>query len=1014
MDELHGAGPASHEGFRRAAEVDGQELWPTLEAVVVAARKQHRTALERLGLAGACPEEAAEVRTRLLEYAEKVADETHAPLRDALSETPPLATTAERWTTERVATLDAVRALPVRVDLPVEADALGAKPGDGVVRSTGRMLARLRFSVGGTPSSRPVDVRAVARRHVHRRVLPLWGTVQQDRMLAWARWMGAMEAGWAGWAERVLPVVLDDAMLRDDPTGAWAAVAAAANALDTTLRSLEERPVDPPDAALESASVQVARWEADLQDDLEVAGLGPFRTSPSSGEPPRGPRFEAWVVWEAQVVGRFELHAGLLDAVDTVRAMERLLTARLRADAMGTLAGAAAEAAEVLEALAEELGSRSPLPEDLEDSRARARTALDGVEAARPVAPVFDAAAQRAADSGVARLQSLLRSLPADVELHTPAPRPAELREPPRDSRTVRLQEVARQAFDALRMERVRTAPGLIRAAAPRLAASLDEVGEVVDFGFDAAVRERDEEDPDAETRARALVVEGLSRAAGLLRAVSDPVDDAVEMVRHDLRRDLTAGCDRMVERALAHRVQGRLLDARGEVVRRISGVVDRMRPGAVAARRRATAIGLWLQRQGRRFLRRGQSLVGAGPVETGAALRTARSLASADTLMDELPLVYQRLFSSDPVDDVGLLVGREGELADAEARWRRWHDEDGVPVILTGARGTGMSSFVRAFCARMEAGGAGTVHHELRDRFASESELAPHLAGLLGLEACGSLDALAAAILVAPWDSLPDLVALEGLEHLYLRVPAGTDLVERVLTLMSETEPRIFWLGTMNTSAWQLVEKSEPTAVGQVDRMHLAPLGAEGLRDTILSRHRRSGLLLHFEEPTEGRRMLRRRLARARGQESRSRLLAGDYFERLERSSQGNLRLAMFQWLRSADFTSREGETVVRPPPPLDFSFLAALDLIQNFTLKAFLEHRTLTLAEHDHVFRLPRQESYQIFEGLGHRHIIRPVPGRDETRGLSEVEDEIRYEIRPLLVRAVHTHLAGQNIVH
>ena len=95
------------------------------------------------------------------------------------------------------------------------------------------------------------------------------------------------------------------------------------------------------------------------------------------------------------------------------------------------------------------------------------------------------------------------------------------------------------------------------------------------------------------------------------------------------------------------------------------------------------------------------------------------------------------------------------------------------------------------------------------------------------------------------------------------------------------------------------------------------------------------------------------------------------------------------------------------------------ALDLTQNFTLKAFLEHRTLTLSEHDRIFRLPRHESYQIFESLGNRHLIEAeaVPAAtpqndDEER--SEIAEELRYRLSPLLVGAIINHLRARNIVH
>lgn len=223
-----------------------------------------------------------------------------------------------------------------------------------------------------------------------------------------------------------------------------------------------------------------------------------------------------------------------------------------------------------------------------------------------------------------------------------------------------------------------------------------------------------------------------------------------------------------------------------------------------------------------------------------------------------------------------------------------------------------------------------------------------------------------------------------------------------------------LVWVGGITTSAWQLVAAVEPTAVSQVELVQLGPLTPAAIREAIGVRHRRSGLPLRFEGPVEGRTVLRRRLSQARTTEDHQNLVADTFFEQLGRTSGGDLRLALFQWLQVADFGSGQGVRISRVERP-SFSVLESLTLTQNFTLKAFLEHRTLTLAEHDKIFRLPRSESFQVFESLGNRHLIRvqslDVSGEDTRPG---VQADLRYQIQPLLVGAITSHLRARNIVH
>jgi hypothetical protein len=487
-----------------------------------------------------------------------------------------------------------------------------------------------------------------------------------------------------------------------------------------------------------------------------------------------------------------------------------------------------------------------------------------------------------------------------------------------------------------------------------------------------------------------------------------------VEEAHEGLGDEVEGGWDRLVNRALAQRVHAQLLDARSAFGESIRDLEDRIAPTLRRLTMRGRVRWAKARRSLARVVRKGRTLVGADGQISGAGLRSARVLAAPESFLAELPLVYQRLFSLDPVADPGLLAGRDVPLADTEERWLRWRDDEGVPLIVVGRPGVGISSFFLVFAQRMHELGAEMVHQPMTTRLGDEAGLAAQLAKMLRLSPVDSLSALASAILGAPKGSLPEVVAIEGLEHLYLRAPGGTDLVERMLTLMSETEPRVFWLVSVTQSAWQLICKSEPTAVSQVETLELAPLDASGLRTAVLSRHRRSGVPLIFEEPTEGRRLLRRRLRGVRGTAGHQKILEEDFFERLHRSANGSLRLALFQWLRAADFTSKEGELRAHPIDPMDFSFMEALDLTQNFTLKALLEHRTLALEEHDRIFRVPRQESFQIVESLRNRHLVEPAAEAEGDEEISEVEANRRYRIPPLLEGAVAAHLSRRNILH
>jgi hypothetical protein len=387
------------------------------------------------------------------------------------------------------------------------------------------------------------------------------------------------------------------------------------------------------------------------------------------------------------------------------------------------------------------------------------------------------------------------------------------------------------------------------------------------------------------------------------------------------------------------------------------------------------------------------------------------RLLADAAAMMREMPPVYQRLFTLEPLTEPTFLVGREQDLSDVTARWRRFEAGEAGALLLRGRPGCGMSSFLNALERQLSGEGARSAVLRPLVRIESEAEWATAVAGALGLPEVESLQDLAASIRVSAEGTLPRLVIIDNLEHLFLRVPGGVELMDRTLTFLTETETHVLWVCGITLSAWQQVAVAAPTAVAQIDSSELSGLDAVEIRAAVTLRHRRSGLPLQYAEP-KGKRLLKRRLRKATSPEAVRSVLADDFFEQLARTSSGHMRLALFQWLQSCDFEQSEG-LIIRSPTRPDFSALESLSLTQAFTLKAFLEHRTLTLAEHDRIFRISRSQSAQILESLMNRRLIAAVSGSSSEETL-ERDAGHRYRIHDLLVSAVSAHLRERNIVH
>jgi len=1006
---------ACHVPWAEAWDALDERLGRVLLRQLRAGLERHRAAIQAAGLDGEAPSEWTERSDRLLEYRRAIGSLLE-PLADAFHEEGPATVIVAEFDGALERANAGARALPETVPAPWTEEALTPHPTDALGRRLGKVVARAVSGARKTGEERPLPLRGVAVQHLGQDVAEAEGEAVVEAMIEWARWGRRLERAWVEWADAALPALVQAEMPdAEDVADLWTAVREGATALHERLEALAG---ESPHADAEAAGrSMLGACRGALAADLAVAGS--FLLPGRSGHPARlghvarvAPALRSW---DRDVGARMRLYTSLLGILAGATAIQRRLVHRCREASFSRV--------DDLLAVAKELRSLAPTLRAREaGSTLRDRIATLDARVPPVLAPSFDvipapghvaAAVSEVADSAVEALLAVIRQAPPSLALHDRAA------EPPAKSRAVEtrsvpLQELARQAFDALRIERIRSSTeGLVTAIAG-VRSDLEGLPEVFSFARDEALREIESKEPDSESDATQLLEGAVERMASSLETRVEDLEKAIQGAQARLASEITEGSSALLGRVGAGRMQAQLLAARSRAADLVAWVTGRWGP----ALRRALA---WSRRTWRRIvelakrvLSRGSAALGREPAVQAVSTRTIQSLAEVQELVEGLPLVYQRLFTLEPIADPALLAGRENELEAAMERWRRWHRDEGVPLLVRGRQRSGITSFLRVLSSHIQGEGHRVAFVSLDERLSTEAPLARLFTKALGIAPVSTLDELARAIFAVDSSELPGAIAIDNLEHVYMRVPKGTDLVERVLTLMAETEPRIFWMGGITSSAWQLVSAAEATAVSQVDVMELPPIDAESVRAAILARHRRSGLDVHYEESITAAARLRRRLRRMRDGKGMKKLLEDEYFEQLRRASGGYLGLALFLWLQSARFDSDEGVVMSLPTRP-DFSVLDQLSLTQNFTLKAFLEHRTLSLAEHDAVFRLPRHESYQILESLRNRQLIEQVVlERDPGTEQSDIDLDRRYRVRPLLTGAVIAHLQGRNIVH
>lgn len=988
---------AVHDPYRVLWLEQDDRAWQPVRRVLAHAVTAHSKALDDLAADG--PQS---------EYRRRTARDVLKPLSLALRRSELAMQLHDRLASTAEEVRTALTDLPELVRAPVTPTALHGRAGLGAGSQVKRIFARALRPVVWRRAEHDIAVSSVARVHLESEVIPAQARAFNASQRARAAWLGQLERAWSSWM------------------GGAAQMADAAGRLQSELQAL-----------LDGIAEASGRAEGDdfdrLAERLEatVAIAGTFVANDRGGVPGAWSGTQParlWDEWAEQTATRLELYHRLLGAthgarsisqrmieawtrtareVDTVvQAVQGELHAGLkRVPRLAGSAEASAGQAEGWGDAEEELAAALRAEQARTgDGLMRSATALDD-----PSRHARDLAA--GAEEAVAGIEALCLQLPETLAVHD-IPDPGEpIRRPGRDARVVQVREAAIQAFDTLRMERIRTAPQTVVRALEEVGAQVRELREVAAYAYEAAIAEltdaTDATDAEAE-HTIALVTNGLARAgdkaararAGLERALAAAVKRA--------RDEVEEGVARLSHRVTADRLTAGYLDARSFVATEVARDWRRWQARLAQSGRR---IADGVHTLGK-LLRPLAAALGIRPPPAGTTDLSEHTLASATQFVNTLPVVYRRLFAFEPLTDPKLLAGREDALAEVTASWERWqHGGPGCQVVVS-PPGAGITSFLNVVAGRMSDDAPGAVRKILRARIRTETKLAATLGTWLGLGEADDFDALGKRVLQAPAAATPRAVVLEGAEHLHLRVRGGSRLFERLLGFMAETEGSVFWIVSLTSSAWQLVRKRAPGYVTDVKRLALSPLTAEQLRDAILARHLRSGLPLQYAEPTHGRGALRTRARRIQPGEKRQQLIERHYFERLHRASQGSIRLALFHWLRSADFHSREGSLVVQPLEPLSPN-MDMLDLTRSFALKAILDHGSLTVDEYREVARAPAAEAPHTFRSLMDQHVIEILGAADGGPDGTPLQ-EVRYRVRPFMTGAVIAHLRSRNILH
>ncbi|NNE70194.1 MAG: AAA family ATPase, partial [Rhodothermales bacterium] len=379
--------------------------------------------------------------------------------------------------------------------------------------------------------------------------------------------------------------------------------------------------------------------------------------------------------------------------------------------------------------------------------------------------------------------------------------------------------------------------------------------------------------------------------------------------------------------------------------------------------------------------------------------------------LYAQLPLVYRRLFSVDPITDPGLAENRADDLGAVKDVLVRWSDGRGAGVLVVhGLLGSGRTSFLRLVDLEIRERFR-TVRVSLDRRMTNEAELAAHLAAavLPDVAFAGGFEELEQAI-EEQVEERSTVVLVDNLEMALFQTPGGTDLLNRLLLFWIRTDDSVAWCASASTLAWQFAQKTASGASRLTIPLALTPWSTASIQEMVLKRHRRTGIALEFAPPKDPSPITKQRLKRARSVQEAQKILAAEFFDALYKIAGQSPTRALFEWIRAGTFSEDGTVLVLDPIKPISFGYLQQFENDIAFTMRSFILHNSLTVEEHAQLFRTSQAGSLMAFETLLSAGLIESL----EPSKRVAIEAGVRYRVRRLVLEPVVRSLQERHFVY
>ncbi|MCC5926202.1 MAG: ATP-binding protein [Bacteroidetes bacterium] len=495
------------------------------------------------------------------------------------------------------------------------------------------------------------------------------------------------------------------------------------------------------------------------------------------------------------------------------------------------------------------------------------------------------------------------------------------------------------------------------------------------------------------------LIHDGLDRAAARSRDLTQQVANFTGQISQECTQPIQVFrqlCERIMReddylyiktRNREVKVTSRAIDWKQRLVRNWNRLSDN-----------AEAWGRLGLQIGRKQLNALQILLGFDAGEaSGTIIKSEASqfLASTDKSLKQLPLIYRRLFTSEPLQETRFYKARQHTQQIFVDSFSAWQSGTVTNIALVGEKGSGKTSVINILQKELESSKVKFVRGSIDFTTFEVAGLLKQLCAILGMSPVED-----PGVFIDKVNAIRTrrVIFIEGFQNVYLRHMHGFEALEAFLLIISRTGNQLFWVVSSSRYAWQYLDKIYDLDGYFTHKRMVDEVKSNSLKDIILSRHTVSGYELHFEPSPDMRDS--RTFRKTSGDElEQQKLLREDYFEKLYEVTKGNISIALQYWQLSVKEII-DDVIRIRPLEQLTLTLGDGFSNDDLFALGAIIFHDDLTEQQMADALHIDYATSRMILAKLTARSIL--------------YRKEDRFYLNNLLYRQVVDLLKSKNILH